>query len=89
MTTAMITNFLMTAIFGLVAFVSNIFIKKMDRFEKKIEQILMSDVAYTVVDTTGWTLPLNEHPSIVENPEIFEIVDEEIPEHAQTLIYKL
>jgi hypothetical protein len=45
MTTAMITNFLMTAIFGLVAFVSNIFIKKMDRFEKKIEQILMSDVA--------------------------------------------
>ena len=45
MTTAMITNFLMMAIFSLVAFVSNIFIKKMDRFEKKIEQILMSDVA--------------------------------------------
>lgn len=45
MTTAMITNFLMMAIFGLVAFVSNIFIKKIDRFEKKIEQILMSDVA--------------------------------------------
>jgi hypothetical protein len=45
MTTAMITNFLMMAIFSLVAFVSNIFIKKMDRFEKKIEDILMSDVA--------------------------------------------
>jgi hypothetical protein len=45
MTTAMITNFLMMAIFSLVAFVSNIFIRKMDRFEKKIEQILMSDVA--------------------------------------------
>jgi len=45
MTTAMITNFLMTAIFALVAFVSNIFLKKIDRFEKKIEQILMSDVA--------------------------------------------
>lgn len=45
MTTAMITNFLMMAIFGLVAFVSNIFIKKLDRFERKIEQILMSDVA--------------------------------------------
>jgi hypothetical protein len=45
MTTAMITNFLMMAIFSLVAFVSNIFIKKMDRFEKKIEEILMSDVA--------------------------------------------
>lgn len=41
----MITNFLMMAIFSLVAFVSNIFLRKMDRFEKKIEQILMSDVA--------------------------------------------
>lgn len=40
-----LTNVLMTAIFGLVAFVSNIFIKKLDRFEKKIEQILLSDVA--------------------------------------------
>lgn len=46
-------------------------------------------IAYTVVFTKNWTLPLNQHPSIVENPEIFEIVDEEIPEHAQTLIYKL
>ena len=45
MTTAVITNFLMTAIFALVAFVSNIFLRKMDRFEKKIEKILMSDVA--------------------------------------------
>jgi len=45
MTTAMITNYLMMAIFSLIAFVSNIFIKKMDRFEKKIEQILLSDVA--------------------------------------------
>ena len=41
----MITNFLMTAIFGLIAFVANIFLKKIDRFEKKIEQILLSDVA--------------------------------------------
>lgn len=45
MTTTMITNFLMMAIFSLVAFVSNIFLRKIDRFEKKIEQILMSDVA--------------------------------------------
>jgi hypothetical protein len=45
METTMVTNFLMTAIFALVAFVSNIFLKKIDRFEKKIEQILMSDVA--------------------------------------------
>ena len=46
-------------------------------------------IAYTVVYTIGWTLPLNEHPSIVNNPDLFEIVDEEIPEHAQTLIYSL
>jgi tetrahydromethanopterin S-methyltransferase subunit A len=45
MEATMITNFLMMAIFGLIAFVSNIFLKKIDRFEKKIEQILMSDVA--------------------------------------------
>jgi hypothetical protein len=34
----------MTAIFALVAFVSNIFIKKIDKFEKKMEEILMSNV---------------------------------------------
>lgn len=44
-------------------------------------------IAYTVVDTKDWTLPLEEHPSVVINPDIFEVVDEEIPEHAQTLIY--
>jgi hypothetical protein len=42
---------------------------------------------YTVVVTTGWTLPLTEHPSVVEHPEIFEIVNEEIPDHAQYLNY--
>jgi hypothetical protein len=45
MDNAQLTNVLMTAIFALVAFVSNIFIKKIDRFEKKIEQILLSNVA--------------------------------------------
>jgi len=45
MDNAQLTNVLITAIFALVAFVSNIFLKKIDRFEKKIEQILLSDVA--------------------------------------------
>lgn len=45
-------------------------------------------IAYSVVYTKDWTLPLEEHPSIVEHPETFEIVDEDIPSHAQTLIYK-
>jgi hypothetical protein len=35
----------MTGILAMIGFVSNIFIKKLDRFEKKMEQILMSDVA--------------------------------------------
>jgi hypothetical protein len=45
-------------------------------------------IAYSVVHTSDWTLPLEQHPSIVNNPDLFEIVDEEIPQHAQTLIYQ-
>jgi hypothetical protein len=45
-------------------------------------------IAYSVVYTSNWDRPLEEHPSIVENPDVFEIVDEEIPSHAQTLIYQ-
>jgi len=46
-----------------------------------------SEIAYTVVITTDWTLPLNEHPSIVQHPEIFEITEDEIPDNAQFLKY--
>jgi hypothetical protein len=35
----------MTGILAMIGFVSNIFIKKMDRFEKKMEEILMSNVS--------------------------------------------
>ena len=42
---------------------------------------------YTVVVTTGWTLPLADHPSIVENPTLFEIVDTAIPDNVQYLKY--
>jgi hypothetical protein len=55
--------------------------QKIDFTNKGIE------IAYTVVDTTDWSLALEEHPSIVENPDFFEIVDEEIPIQAQKLIY--
>jgi len=44
MDNAQLTNVLMTGILAMIGFVSNIFIKKMDRFEKKMEQILMSNV---------------------------------------------
>jgi hypothetical protein len=46
-----------------------------------------NQIAYTIVDTTGWALPLNEHPSIVEHPEIFEISKDQIPVNAQYLKY--
>jgi hypothetical protein len=45
------------------------------------------EIAYTVVDTTDWILPLSEHPSIVEHPELFEISNDEIPDNAQFLKY--
>jgi hypothetical protein len=44
MDNAQLTNVLMTGILAMIGFVSNIFIKKMDRFEKKMEEILMSNV---------------------------------------------
>jgi len=45
MDNAQLTNVLMTGILAMIGFVSNIFIKKMDRFEKKMEEILMSNVS--------------------------------------------
>jgi hypothetical protein len=62
----------------------------MEHIRQKINLALKGvEVAYTVVDTTGWTLPLNEHPSIVEHPKLFEITNDEIPDNAQTLIYSI
>jgi hypothetical protein len=46
------------------------------------------EIAYTVIDTSEWNLPLEQHPSIVEHPELFEISNDEIPEDAQYLKYQ-
>ena len=43
---------------------------------------------YTIVVTTDWSLPLEEHPSIVEHPELFEISEDVIPVEHQYLIYE-
>jgi hypothetical protein len=43
---------------------------------------------YTVVKTEDWTLPLEDHPSVVEHPELFEISEDEIPAEHQYLIYE-
>lgn len=68
MDNAQLTNILMMAIFSLVAFVSNIFIKKMDRFEKKIEQILLSDVAINK-DIDVMKIDIENHETRITNLE--------------------
>ena len=42
---------------------------------------------YTIVNTDNWILPIDQHPSVVEHPDIFEVVDEDIPENHQILNY--
>ena len=44
------------------------------------------EVAYTVVITDGYT-DLTTHPSIVEHPDLFEIVDVDLPTEYQFLNY--
>jgi hypothetical protein len=48
----------------------------------------MPNIAYTIVDTSEWIGDIEDHPSIVNHPDIFEIVDEDIPINAQYLIYQ-
>ena len=53
-----------------------------------MEHIRQKDLTtYTIVITDNWDKPLNEHPSIVEHPEIFEIANCEIPDNHQYLNY--
>ena len=46
------------------------------------------NLTYIVVKTDNWTLPLDEHPSVVEHPESFEIVNQDIPNDCDYLIYE-
>lgn len=48
---------------------------------------IISGQVYSVVVTKDWNKPLEEHPSIIEHPETFEIADCEIPNHAEFMIY--
>jgi hypothetical protein len=43
---------------------------------------------YGVVITNGWENNLENHPSIVDNPTLFEISEDEIPENHQYLLYE-
>jgi len=43
--------------------------------------------SYTVVITDDWDAPLNEHPCIIDHPDLFEISEDEIPTIHQYLKY--
>lgn len=42
---------------------------------------------YTIVITEGWDKPLEEHPSVVEQPDVFEVSDSEPPSYVQYVNY--
>lgn len=55
---------------------------------KHIRQInSVGTSSYTIVKTDDWGKPLEEHPSILNHPDLFEISEQEIPEQHQYLIY--
>lgn len=52
---------------------------------RHIHQIGTEGSSYTYIETA--ISDLNEHPSVIEHPELFEIIDGSPPENAQRLIY--
>jgi hypothetical protein len=44
---------------------------------------------YTIVKTDDWDKPLEEHPCVVNQPDVFEVADCEIPEHIQYVDFNL
>jgi hypothetical protein len=68
MTTAMMTNFLITIVIALIGYVSNQFIKRLDRFEKIVQGILMSDVAVSK-DIEQIKIDINDHETRISNLE--------------------
>jgi hypothetical protein len=45
--------------------------------------------SYTVVVLDDWNGNIEDHPSIIDHPEFFEIVDSELPEKYQLLNYNV
>lgn len=60
----------------------------MRHIRQKIDLSARGEVAYTIVNTENWSLTLEEHPSIVDHPELFEISEDEIPANYQILNYQ-
>lgn len=57
------------------------------RHIRKKDSSFEQNIAYSVVITTNWNEPLEEHPTMVLEPDVFEIADCDIPSHAQFMTY--
>jgi hypothetical protein len=57
------------------------------RHIRKKDSSFDPNIAYSVVITSNWDKPLEEHPSIVLEPDVYEIADCDIPSHAQHTTY--
>jgi hypothetical protein len=60
MTSAEITNLLIVVLISLIGYIANMFIKKMERFEKRMEDILLSDMSHTK-DIASMKVNLDNH----------------------------
>ena len=54
---------------------------------RKKDSSFDAHIAYSVVVTSNWNEPLEQHPTIILEPDVFEIADCEIPPHAQYMTY--
>ena len=45
--------------------------------------------SYTIVDTSEWQGEVQDHPSVIDHPELFEVIDSELPENYQLLNYNV
>jgi|688.fasta_scaffold03337_22 hypothetical protein len=68
MTTAMLTNVLIAIVIALIGFVSKEMVKRLDRFEKIVQGILMSDVAVSK-DLEKLKEDVKDHESRISNLE--------------------
>jgi len=53
----------------------------MPHIRRKIQDVpsVNNRVAYIVVVTDNWTEPLEEHPKMIDFPNLYEITSEDVP----------
>lgn len=62
MTSAEVTNLLIVVLISLIGYIANMFIKKIERFEKRMEDILLSDMSHTK-DIASIKINIDNHES--------------------------